>query len=108
MAGLIDLATAKLHLRITDSDHDSDVQLKADQASAVVLDYVVKGRSRWDDPLIGLTAGDLDPNVQAAMLDVLSALYEHRGDDYGVDNPDGALWEAITRRLARLRDPALA
>jgi hypothetical protein len=101
---VLTLADAKTHLRITDNDHDSDVTQKLQQASAIVVDFVLSGRTRWTDP--GTPADD--PIVQSAILDVLTGLYEHRGDDYGVDAPDEELWNAITRRLARLRDPAIA
>jgi len=110
MAGLISLATAKMHLRITDNDHDADVQLKADQASAIVFDYIVAGRTRWPEPdnVPTWTPETVDLSAQAAMLDVLTCLYEHRGDDYGINAPDSELWQAISRKLARLRDPAIA
>lgn len=109
MASLVSLDTAKLHLRITDADHDADVTLKSNQATGIVLDYLKSGRTRWDnDPIETWDETTIDPIAQAAILDVLSLLYEHRGDDLGVDNPDEMLWDAIRRRLARMRDPALA
>lgn len=37
---LVTLQQAKDHLRITDDDHNTDVALKADQASAIILDYL--------------------------------------------------------------------
>src|SRR4051812_6869347 len=39
-ATLVTLAQAKTHLRITDTDHDTEVQLKLDQAEAIILDYL--------------------------------------------------------------------
>lgn len=44
-------------------------------------------------------------HVQAAVLLMLTHLYEHRGDDMRLD---AALWEAVDRLLARSRDPAFA
>lgn len=102
MAGLIELPVAKGHLRITDADHDADVQLKADQASAIVVDFLkAQADPDWTPQTVNLI-------VQSAILDVLTCLYEHRGDDFGINNPDAGLWDAIGRRLARLRDPAVA
>jgi hypothetical protein len=99
---LLTLATAKLHLRISDTAHDADVQLKADQASAIVVDYLkADADPTWTPETVPLV-------VQSTMLSVLACLYEHRGDDYGVDDPDAALWTAIEKRLARLRKPAYA
>jgi hypothetical protein len=108
MAGLITLDTAKLHLRITDADHDADVQLKADQASAIVMDYIVSGRKRWAEPVPPWTSATVDPIAQTVMLELLTLLYEHRGDDFGVDLPGAEFWHEAERKLARLRSPALA
>jgi hypothetical protein len=109
MATLITLDVAKAQLRITDAVHDADIQRKADQASAIVVDYLKSGRTRWtNDPIDAWTPATVDPVVQSAILDVLSNLYEHRGDDWGVNQPDEELWNGIRRRLARMRDPALA
>lgn len=43
-------------------------------------------------------------NVQAAILLMLTHLFEHRGDD---PQTDSMLWMAIARLLARHRDPTL-
>lgn len=37
---LVSLLQAKTHLRIEDDDHNADVALKLDQASAIILDYL--------------------------------------------------------------------
>lgn len=37
---LLTLATAKEHLRVKHDFHDADIQLKAEEASAIVLDYL--------------------------------------------------------------------
>ena len=104
----VSLAEAKAHLRITDNDHDPEVQATADRAVAVILDYVAKGRTRFPDPTV---PAPLTPDgliVQSAALDFLGSLYEHRGDDYGINTPDAEVWQAIRRKLARLRNPAFA
>jgi len=104
---LLTLAQAKEHLRITDSDHDTEVQSKTDSAAAIISDYVSSGRTRWDTPL---PATDSDGWIimQTAALELLASMYEHRGDDYGVNAPDEEVWNAIRRKLSRLRDPAFA
>lgn len=43
--------------------------------------------------------------IQAAMLLLLTHLYEHRGDDMAAD---AAVWEAVANLCRRHRDPALA
>jgi Phage gp6-like head-tail connector protein len=102
------LAIAKAHLRVTDTAHDTDIQLKLDQAEAIITNYIVAGRTRRDDtsvPAEGTAEGSI---IQSAILELVTGLYEHRGDDFGINQPDEELWNAIRRKLARLRDPALA
>jgi hypothetical protein len=100
---LVTLATAKTHLRITDSDHDADITQKMASASATIRDYL-KGQNdpTWDD----MTA---PPWVAAAVLVLLAHQYEHRGDQFGPSNDnDDRVWSAIENLLRRSRDPALA
>lgn len=111
MAALVTLAQAKAHLRIDTIDGDPDdvdLQLKIDQASAIVIDYLsTRADPNWSvaDPLP--TGGIVVPgNVSAAVLLVLAHLYEHRGDDMAT--VDEALWLAVTRLLVRFKDAALA
>jgi hypothetical protein len=108
MAGLIDLAVAKTHLRITDSAHDADVQLKLDQAEAAVLDYLKPartGEARTDWPWDTTT---LPPPVQAAMLVLLRYLYDaERGDEPSATNPS-TVWLVINNLVIRYRDQAIA
>ena len=54
MAALVTLEHAKQHLRVTTIDRDTDLQIKAEQASAIILDYL-KGRAN-----IEATITDLD------------------------------------------------
>lgn len=99
-AVFVTLAQAKGHLRITDTDHDSDIQLKLNQAESTINDYL---KSRVDIAWTDETT--VAPPVQAAILLLCAHFYEHRGDDM---KPDAALWQAIERLLMRYRDPALA
>ena len=104
----VDLTAAKRQLRITDSAHDADVTAKMEQAEAIIVDYVASGRTRMDDPTLPLPATMGGLIIQSAILEVLTGLYEHRGDDFGINDPDSELWEALRRKLYRLRDPAVA
>jgi hypothetical protein len=102
MAALVTLATAKTHLRITDSDHDVDVQMKADQATDAIVDYLgPKADPAWDETTV-------PGRVQAAILLLTAQLYEHRGEDLAPDAVDEAVWDAIRRLLMRIRDPVIA
>lgn len=102
------LPAAKAHLRISDDDHDGDIQSKLNQAESIILELVASGRTRRVEPAPPApgTSGGLI--LQSAILELLAGLYEHRGDDFGVNQPDEELWNAIRRKVARLRDPALA
>lgn len=108
MATYVTIDQAKEHVREFQPARLADLTLKLDQAEAIILDYVAAGRTRREDPTLpGLgTAGGAI--IGACVLDLLAGLYEHRGDDYGLDVPDFELWNAIARKLARLRDPAIA
>jgi Phage gp6-like head-tail connector protein len=108
MATYATLQAAKDHLRITDTAHDADVTAKLEQAESIILDYLISGRTRYIDPSLPIPASMGGLIIQSAILELLTGLYEHRGDDFGVDDPDSELWNAVRRKLARLRDPALA
>jgi hypothetical protein len=114
---LITVAQADAHLRLS-LEHDDgspltytddrlpDLQLKMLQAEAIVLDYL---KVAVEDPMgtsPPLWSGRHAAVVQAAVLLVLSALYDDEIErtlgDYLKD--DGV----ISRLLTRLRDPALA
>lgn len=102
-ATLVTLQQAKDHLRLTTAaldPGDVDVQLKLDQAEAIIRDYL---KSR-----VGVTWVDettVPGPVSAAILLLLARLYEQRGDN---EQADAACWQAIERLLVRFRDPALA
>lgn len=99
---MITLSQAHAHLRLTgvftlntspQDPRQADLELKLAQAKAIVLDYL-KNQAPNDSPAI-----------DAAVLLMLTHLWDHRGEDMADDE---RLWEAIGRMLARLRDPAVA
>lgn len=103
---LVTLEMAKAHCRVTDPRQDADVQRFADQASAVIIDYL-KDRA---DP--AWTIETLPLPVQLAILLLTQYLYrKNRGDDSperGDDphNADKGIWAEIDPILVRFRDPA--
>jgi hypothetical protein len=103
MADLVTLAQAKAHLGIAAAltDNDVDVALKVSQASQTVLNYL-KFKD-GEDP--DWTSETVPGDIQAAMLLMLTHLYENRGSDMKADE---AVWQAIRRLCERHRDPALA
>jgi len=99
-AALVTLTTAKDHLRITSADYDVDIQLKLDQAEGIILTYLkAQADAAWVSPATA------PANVTAAILLLLSSLYELRGDDQTLSEQT---WTAIERLLVGFRDPALA
>lgn len=93
MAALVTLDQAKMRLRLTDSDsfHDADVTMKAEQATDIVVDYIKRPDHGWTD-------ADAPPIIQAAILEVVRNLFE------GTD----PLPQPVKDILWRYRDPALA
>lgn len=99
MAALITKDQAKQQLRIDFDDQDDDLEMKMEQASAIIVDYLKKLDHGW-------TTLTVPPPVQAAILLVLTALWDDRTGEGDGDYlaPDGP----VARLLMRFRDPALA
>jgi gp6-like head-tail connector protein len=99
-APLVSLADAKVHLRITDTDHDADVTAKLAEAQ----DEIVARLFDAADP--AWTETTFPRPLRAALLIQLEALYDR---DY---NADTDKWEprmrAVDRIISIWRDPALA
>ena len=94
---LIDLDSAKRHLRITNDAQDERVHSKVVQASAIVRDYLKVDADEWD--IDDTSAAVLPYEIEAAALLVLEALHD------GSTEP---LSDAVKSLLHRHRDPALA
>jgi hypothetical protein len=94
---IVDLETAKRHLRRTDDDDDTNIVLKLEQASAIVLDYLKLDADTYDIDASPLE--EAPKMVEAATLLVLEALYVSDEDP---------LTNAVKSILHRSRDPALA
>src|SRR4029450_6282578 len=86
MAALVTLAQAKDQLSITHSDQDVFVQMKLDEAQALVLQYCDKAPV-WDAVTVPLEG-------RSAILDVVTDLYTDRGD---TDRPAGRTPVAVAR-----------
>ena len=111
MAALVSVEEADFHLRLdleTDGgsptvytdERLSYLLLQIEIASDAVIDYLKYEGTGWDDETVPKV-------VKQAVLLVLGAYWNNRGDDQkAVDpfKPDGA----VARLLARSRDPALA
>jgi hypothetical protein len=109
----VTLTQAKQHLRIDDTDSDTDLTLKIAQAEAIITDYLKVDEALLAGSPPAWTAGspllwsDRDLAViQASVLLVLSALYDDEMNRTLGDYM--ATGGVIDLLLARLRDPALA
>ncbi len=104
MAALVSLEQAKAHLRVVDDSSDNDIELKVEQASALILErcnstaYWRAITPTWTDETVPLS-------VQAAILVLLSHLHENRGDDMKADE---MVWTAIDRLIPMQKDPVIA
>lgn len=114
MPALLTLQIAKDHLRITTADGDpgdADLQLKLDQAIAIIVEYCGT-TAWWRDVIVTWTEVTLPLAVQAAILLELGELWRFRGDDRADEGPastDGFdLSPAIRALLTRSRDPVIA
>jgi hypothetical protein len=120
MATYVTIQQAIAHVQlpiVIDTDppdpRQADLQLKLDQAEAIILDYI-KGGPPVVNPLI--YPGDppsIDPVIQAAILLEFAELWRFRGDDQFKEGPEhdldiSQLSPTITNLLRRKRDPALA
>lgn len=93
MAALVTLAEAKSHLRVLNSDQDTDIGMKAEAASDIVTDYIKRPDHEWTD-------ADAPALIKAAILLVLGDLFN--------DREGAGLSEGVKAILHRYRDPALA
>ena len=94
---LVDLTTAKEWLRVNHDDEDLSIQLLADQASAMVVDFIKRPDHGWD-------VDTVPKHVQAAVFHVLKRLY----DDPAGELAGGPMPDFVKDMLWRERDPAIA
>lgn len=105
MAGLLALDVAKEHLKITDADHDAEVQRMADASSLAIVGYLdTKADPAW-------TTATVPDDVRHAMLLLLGLFDAERGgpglDRVSADEAERT-WKAIESLLMRRRPSALA
>ena len=104
-AASVTLTTAKAHLRITTpvGGRGRRRQYKLDQAEGIIRNYLKSGAlESWVSPETA------PASVTAAILLMLTHLFEHRGDAPPEIEADEQLWAEIDRFVIRYRDPAMA
>jgi hypothetical protein len=107
VATLITLDQAKTQIRVplASTEYDDDLTLKVEHATSIVLDYLNRSEDDWIIGSPAASPADTEfPIVQAAILEVLSNLWRHRGDD---GTQDGPLTARVVNMLRGLRLPAL-
>jgi hypothetical protein len=97
MTNLVDLETAKRHIRMDEDFADDVIYSKIEQASAIIVDYL-----KLDDPDIwdidSTESEEIPKVVEAATLLIIEALFD--GSD--------PLSDTVKNLVHRYRDPALA
>lgn len=97
----ITLADAKRHLNVTGISDNTDIELKRDEAIAIVMAHLKsQAVAGWNDGTVPVPG-----NVLAATFLVLGHLWLHRGDE---DQSESPITAAVERLLIGFRDPALA
>lgn len=94
---LVDLETAKRHLRRDDDEDDTRIVDTIRQASAIVLDYLKISPESYSGTDGNLS--DVPVMVEAATLLVIDVLYDRPEED--------PLTDAVRSILHRMRDPAM-
>lgn len=97
---LITLNEAKIHLQIDYTDADTEVGLLVSEASMIVLDYLKKPATEWQDEAGNPVA--VPGPVSIAVKLVMGELFKNREAAADPISP------GVVRLLERLRDPALA
>jgi hypothetical protein len=88
---------AKVHLRITGTAYDADIQQKLDAAQEAILSYLgIAADATW-------TAATAPKAVTHAIHLLTAYYYEDRGDG---EQPD--VWPKLYALLAAYRDPVIA
>ena len=109
---IVDLETAKLHVRESSDEEDDLLAVYLAHAHALVLDYVSNARD--DDYVAEMEAWDDETApkaVQAAILRQFAELRRFRGDDDIVDEvkvTGTELSPRVKQLLMRYHDPTLA
>lgn len=102
---LITLEEAKRHLKITHDAFDEDIESKAEQATAKVLE-ICNSTAYWRAiTATWITSEDVPLTVKAAIFQTLAHMFMNRGDD---PSKDESFYRSIDRALAYKRDPVIA
>ena len=109
MPDVISLEEAKSHLRITSVHDDQDIRDKLVAATQVIIDYLSRSDTAWNDEMDAWTTATIPASVRAAILVQLGELYRKRGDDSETE-PDHPtrLSTTVMALLMRYRDPGIA
>lgn len=97
---LITLEAAKAHLQMDHDDADTEISQLTAEASLIVLDYLKRPDTEWQDE-DGQPA-DVPGPVSVAVKLVLGEIFKNRE---GAADP---LSPSVVRLLQRLRGPAIA
>jgi hypothetical protein len=99
---LVSLEDAKVHLRITDTAHDADIQQKLTSAQDRIIAFLgAAADAAWD-------ATTVPTPVAHAILELTTDFFENRGDGTPSGMADQEVWASIERLLSMYRDPVIS
>ncbi len=114
---LVTLQEVKVHLGLDGTTgHESNLQMKLNEATALVLDYVrqrctADARTEWYATVDAWTDETVPEMVRTAIFRMVGHLWAFRGDNdksTAREFPNGDLPADVTMFLKRLRDIAIA
>lgn len=103
---IITLQEAKEHLRIDHDAEDADLTLKIEAASRMILEYVKRSESDYDEDSDGIL--EVPYTMKMACLIMVGILYRDRDGTESDKWQQGFLPFSVTALIYNLRDPSLA
>lgn len=106
---IVDLDTAKMHVRCTTTDQDDLDEIYLAQAHGLVLDYIARASDEeWTAEMLAWDSDTAPRAVQAAILRQFADLRRFRGDDDTEPKFDaGFLSPRVKQLLLMYRDPVI-
>lgn len=103
---IVSLEQVKEHLRIDHDAEDADLTLKIKAASRMILEYVKRSESDYDEDSDGIL--EVPYTMKMACLIMVGILYRDRDGTESDKWQQGFLPFSVTALIYNLRDPSLA
>lgn len=103
---IVSLEEVKQHLRIDYDEEDADLTLKIKAASQMILEYVKRSESDYEEDSDGIL--EVPYAMKMACLIMVGILYRDRDGTESDKWQQGFLPFSVTALIYNLRDPSLA